>query len=277
MPIGFIGTGSMGRTLVEAFIRSKKLAPTELLVTNRTKPKAEKLAQDFPGIRVTSTCRELVQSVDCFFLCIKPKEFRAVLDEIKEKTKPSQIAISITSPVMIKDLEEWLPCKIAKVIPSINHCVGAGNALFIPGTRLQASDREWLWELFSAISRPMVIDECHTRVASDLASCGPAFLANLLQKMANAAVVETQLPQDVAHTLVTQMVLGTGKLLAEGRFTLESLQDRVAVPGGVTREGLNMLEQTTGPVFQELIRLTHNKYEEDIKLVKKSLSGVNQP
>ncbi|QKG84989.1 late competence protein ComER [Kroppenstedtia pulmonis] len=272
MAFGFIGTGSMGRNLIEAFIRSKKMRPSQILIHNRTRDKAEQLTRHFPGIRIMKNNRSLVAESNLFFLCIKPGEFRSVLDEIQDEVRREQIVVSITSPVMIRDLEEWLPAKIAKVIPSISHAVLSGNSLFIPGNRLTITDREELWDLFSGISQPVQIREEHARIASDLASCSPAFFAKLLEQWANAAVNETDIPKETAFILVNQMVQGLSRLLEEGDFTLQSLQERVAVPGGVTREGLHLLEQRVDPVFQELIRLTHTKYEKDIQKVQQSLN-----
>lgn len=271
MTHGVIGTGSMGRILVEAWIRSGKLQPSELLLSNRTRAKAERLADEFPGLRVAADNREVARKSDCFFLCVKPGEFRKVLEEIRDVIREEQIVVSITSPVMVRDLEEWLPAKVAKVVPSITNAVCSGNSLFIPGSRLNREDREQLWDLFSAISRPLLVDEEHTRIASDLACCGPAFLANLMEQMADAAVEETDLPREAAVSLVTRMAQGLGRLLTEGNFTLKSLQERVAVPGGITREGLHLLERDTGTLFHDLFRLTHDKYHEDINKVQQSL------
>lgn len=271
MTYGVIGTGSMGRILIEAWIRSGKLHPSEILVSNRTRAKAEHLAKEYPGLRVAADNREAVRESNCFFLCVKPGEFRKVLEEIQDVAREEQIAVSITSPVMVRDLEEWLPTRVAKVVPSITNAVYAGNSLFIPGSRLTQEDREKLWDLFSAISQPLFVNEQHTRIASDLACCAPAFLANLLQQLADAAVKETGIPRDSAFSLVTQMTQGLGRLLTEGGFTLESLQERVAVPGGITREGLDLLEKDSGSLFNDLFRLTHAKYHDDIEKVQQSL------
>ncbi|PTX64815.1 competence protein ComER [Melghirimyces profundicolus] len=271
MIYGFIGTGNMGRTLIEAFIRSGKLKPSELIISNRTKSKAEALAKSYPGLRLASDNRETVRNSDVFFLCIKPGEFRNVLDEIRDAVREDQIAVSITSPVMVADLEAWLSARIAKIIPSIANAACAGNSLFIPGSRLTRENRDHLRDLFGAISQPLMVEEVHTRVASDLACCAPAFMAHLMEKLADAAVEETGLPRETALSLVTRMAEGLGRLLTEGGFTLETLQERVAVPGGITREGLNLLQKDVGPVFNELIRLTHAKYEDDIEKVQNSL------
>ncbi|MNG18786.1 late competence protein ComER [compost metagenome] len=61
------------------------------------------------------------------------------------------------------------------------------------------------------------------------------------------------------------MTLGTGKLLTTGGFNPISLQKRVSVPGGITAEGLRILEKELCGVFSQVITATHAKYEEDIE------------
>jgi competence protein ComER len=172
---------------------------------------------------------------------------------------------------MIEDLERWLPCKIAKMIPSITNQVLSGTSLYIPGSRMTSQEQKWLHQLLSTISRPLRVDEEHTRIASDLASCAPAFLAKILEQMVQAAITRTGIPAEVAIPLVKQMTLGVGKLLTQGEFTFESLQQRVAVPGGITAEGLQLLDQELSGTFEKLFEITHEKYKEDIQKVKRLL------
>ncbi|MBA4493081.1 late competence protein ComER [Paenactinomyces guangxiensis] len=271
MKIGFIGTGSMGRTLVEAFIHAQTFLPSEIVISNRTQKTADQLAAAYPGIQVAHNNLELVQQVSCFFICVKPGEFRQVFEDILPGIKADQLAISITSPVMLEDLEKWLPCKVAKIIPSITNQVLCGSSLYIPGSRITPKEEQWLHQLLSTISNPLKVDERHTRISSDLASCAPAFLANILEQMVEAAVKKTGIPPETAAPLVAQMALGVGKLLTEGGFSLHSLQQRVSVPGGITAEGLELLEQELSPAFDKLFHITHAKYEEDVEKVKRSL------
>ena len=52
------------------------------------------------------------------------------------------------------------------------------------------------------------------------------------------------LPADMAGRLATAMVDGAGSLAADSEFTTDELADRVASPGGMTREGLNVLDES---------------------------------
>lgn len=272
MKVGMIGTGSMGRTLIEAWIRAGILQPEDLIISNRTRSKAELLAASYPGMQVAENNVHVVNKAQFLFLCIKPNDFPSVLSEVQHAVQPEHLVVSITSPVMIHDLERYLAGKVAKVIPSITHVALGGTSLLIPGSRLSAAEQQDLSRLFAAISTPLVIDEQYSRIASDLASCAPAFLANILEQIIDAAVEVTGLPQATAAQLVAQMVLGTGKLLTEEGFTLNHLQERVAVPGGITQEGLQLLSGEFAPLFDRLFRLTHTKYAQEVEQVRQSFS-----
>lgn len=268
MRVGFIGTGSMGSILIESFIQSEALMPEQIIASNRTFSKVQHLALQYPGIQAASTNIETAQAAKLLFLCVKPKEFRKVVEEIKAVVTSEQIVVSITSPVQVSQLENQLAAKISKVIPSITNYVCSGATLCIHGERMLEEDRVLLERLLEPISMPIRVAEEFTRVSSDLSSCGPAFLAFFVQKFVDAAVEDIGIPHEEATRLACEMVLGTGKLLTIGGFTPESLQQRVSVPGGITEDALRLLNVRLDGVFNELIETTHAKYAEDVEKVE---------
>ncbi|RIX54094.1 late competence protein ComER [Paenibacillus nanensis] len=273
MNVGFIGTGSMGTLLIEAFIASGALSPAEVAISNRTYAKAQALADRYPGMRAEFMNADVACGSDIVFLCVKPHEFIRVVEDIKPVVRPEQTIISITSPVLVSHLEGELNCKIAKIIPSITNKVWSGASLCIYGDKMEEADKKKLESLFAHISEPIRIAESYTRIVSDLSSCGPAFMAFLLQQFVDAAVKETGIPRKEAMEVASNMLLGTGLLLTEGRMTPEEVQARVAVPGGITAKALQLLRRETEGVFTALIRTTHDKYREDLLKVSSAFYG----
>ncbi len=268
MKAGFIGTGSMGSILIEALIRSESLRADSITISNRTKSKALDLADKFPGLSFAESNQEVVRSSEIVFICVKPLEYKKVIDEIQPELTPQQIVVSITSPVLIRHLEAKLPCKIAKMIPSITNYQLSGASLCMYGSRMSEADCDSLEALLKPISKPIRISEEFTRVISDLSSCGPAFLSFFMQKFIEAAVLKTGIPETEATALASEMLLGTGKLLTSGEFSPESLKQRVSVPGGITAEALKILEVNLEGVFEQLIETTHAKYHEDVEKIE---------
>jgi competence protein ComER len=273
MNVGFIGTGTMGSLLIEAFIASCALTPEQVAISNRTFAKAQALADRYSGMRAEKTNADAARGCDIIFLCIKPHEFKKVVDDLKPVIRPHQIVVSITSPVLISHLEGELDCKIAKVIPSITNYVWSGASLCIYGQTMQEEDKAQLESLLSHISEPLQIDESYTRIVSDLSSCGPAFISFLLEQFVDAAVDETGIGREEALRVASAMLLGTGLLLTEGGLTPADVQERVAVPGGITAKALSLLRRETDGVFNQLIRTTHSKFKEDLKKVSNSFIG----
>ncbi|WP_148928520.1 late competence protein ComER [Paenibacillus methanolicus] len=273
MNIGFIGVGSMGSLLIDAFVATGALDPSQITVSNRTFAKAVSLAVRHPGLNAVPSNAEAASGRDIIFLCVKPHEYKKVIDELRHGLQPHQLLVSITSPVLLNQLEDCLPCKIAKVIPSITNYVHEGATLCMFGTRVEPADRKRLLDLLAYISDPLEIEECHTRIVSDLSSCGPAFIAFVLQKFIDAAVEETGIDRAQATAIASAMLHGTGKLLTEGEMTPEQLQQRVAVPGGITAKALALLHKELEGVFNGVVRTTHAKYEEDLVVVHDLLYG----
>lgn len=265
MNVGFIGIGSMGQMLVESFIKMNALRPHQIIAANRTYEKAERLAAAYPGLQAVPTNAQAAVASDLIFLCIKPRDYKCVIDDIRPCLNPAQIIVSITSPVLIRQLEEHLPCKVAKMIPSITNYVCSGVTLTMYGQRMEPQDRDLLEKLLQQISKPLQVSEQFTRICSDLSSVGPAFLAYFIEQFINAAVIYTGIPRDEATRLASEMALGTGLLLTSGGFTPEALRERVTVPGGITEEALRMLSLDLDGTFERLIRTTHNKYQEELE------------
>ncbi|MEK5407563.1 late competence protein ComER [Paenibacillus polymyxa] len=278
MKVGFIGTGSMGSLLIESFIHSDALKPQQILASNRTYSKVAELARRYPGLHAAQSNRETAAESDILFICVKPLESKTVTDEIRNVITEEQIVVSITSPVQIRILEHALKAKVSKIIPSITHQIGSGASLCIHGNRITEEDRSLLEELMSHISRPIRVKESHTRITSDFSSCGPAFLAFFMDQWIQAAVQATGIDRTELCALAGEMIIGTGKLLTEGGMTPAELQARVAVPGGITAEALALLDISLHSVFPELIRVTHNKYEEDMQKIDASfgLKPINR-
>lgn len=271
MKIGLIGTGTMGGMLAHSFVQSAARTADQVVLFNRTPEKAHAIAAHHHGMQVAVSIKQLVEQCSILFICVKPLEYKSVLDQLRGIVTEQQIVVTITSPVSIAQLETALPAKIAKLIPSITNSLHGGVALYCFGERITSDDRTHLLDLFRGLGLPLEINERHTRIASDLSSCGPAFLSLLLELWCQAAVTRTGLNAGAARQMIGEMVSGLGRLLTDGDVTPREIIAKVAVPGGITATGLECLGERCADMFQELTELTHQKFAEDCLHVEQSL------
>ncbi|MBO8156015.1 MAG: late competence protein ComER [Bacillaceae bacterium] len=272
MKWGIIGTGNMGKVLIHAFINSGVTDPGHVYIHNRTLSKAFDLKTDYPDINVCPTPEKVVSMCDIIFICVKPLDVFPLVRKIRPKLKKEQCVISITSPISVRQLEEELPCQTARIIPSITNRGLNGVTLLSFGDRIEQNLKEYLIQSCKLFSRPVIIDDSITRVASDIVSCGPAFLSFLIQAMIQAACEETDIDYDSAMELAQEMIVGYGKLMEKGYYTLENLEKKVTVKGGVTGAGIEVLEKEVGDMFHRMFQATHQKYYDDQDKILDQLS-----
>jgi competence protein ComER len=262
MKVGIIGTGNMGKVIIEAFIESKAISPSNLNMTNRTLKKAKEI-QEKNGGHVMNSNEEVIRSSDIIFICVKPHDVHHVIEENIESFTGDKCVVSITSPVSVDQLQSILPCSCARFIPSITNRALSGVSLLTFGSQCSEDWKQELTKLAKHVSTPVGIEEGVTRVASDIVSCGPAFFSYLTQRFIDAAVEVTEIDSETATVLASEMLVGLGELLKKDIYTLPALQEKVCVKGGVTGKGIAVMEKELGEVFEKLFQATQEKFEED--------------
>ncbi|MBO8164153.1 MAG: late competence protein ComER [Brevibacillus sp.] len=271
MQVGFVGTGSMGSILIESLLSAHALLPANLIIFNRTPSKAARLAERHPGITVAESNAEVARKSDWLILCVKPLEYRQAIAQFEDQLQERHLLVTITSPVQLSELESTVPCPVVRAVPSITNAAQSGLTLIEFGSRVTDEQKHAVFSLFAQISNPLVIQERFLRIASDISSCGPAFISYVLQQMIEAAVEETGISREAATFLTTQMMIGFAELLRQEVFSLPALQERVCVPGGITGEGLAALAKGIPGVFNDVFRRTHAKFAEDQELMSRHL------
>jgi pyrroline-5-carboxylate reductase len=98
-----------------------------------------------------------------------------------------------------------------------------------------------LVELMRPLGSPEWVDEAEFDLVTALAGSGPAFVYRFIDALASAAA-QLGLPREQADRLALTMVEGAAALAAGSAESPGKLADRVASKGGMTREGLDVLD-----------------------------------
>jgi competence protein ComER len=273
--VGFVGTGNMGRILIESFIESGAIRPSFIYMTNRTQAKAVAINEIYPDTNMMESAEDVVNRSDLVFICVKPIDIHPLLKKLEHLLSSNKCIISITSPISVEQLESLVQCQVARAIPSITNRAFSGVSLITYGNSCHKDTQRSIEELFEQISNPVQIEDDITRVSSDIVSCGPAFFSYLLQQFVDGAVSETNITKDQAVLLASEMIVGMGKLLETEIYTLPTLQEKVCVKGGVTGKGIKVLEEEVGDMFKKLFHVTHEKYYEDIEEVSVQFNKIS--
>lgn len=263
MKVGFVGLGSMGSMLVRALLQAQALSPEDVFAANRSPQKLAALTAEFPGIHPAS-CRELAARCDLIFLCVKGGDLPTVLAQMDSELYPGQLLVTTANVITNKMLEDRVPCRFAKLIPSITQEIGAGITLLMYGSRITEDDRKTLEELLGRIGRVAVILESQARPAISLTSGAPALLAYWMQSMVEEAVRNNpELSPEMALRMVQETAAATLDLMEKKGMTPKDVADRVAVPGGMTALSIEILRRALPQAWQTIFQETAAKEEKD--------------
>jgi pyrroline-5-carboxylate reductase len=256
---GFIGCGNMGGVLLKSLLHRGALNQREVVVSTRTRSKLDELVSQYPWLEVTGNV-ELSKKCSRIFICVKTAEARGVVKEISHNLDGVHL-ISICAGLEIKNLAKVFPGKITKVIPTLTSEVNAGVSLVCHNDLVGDEDRDYIHKILGRISTVKVIGENNFEVCADLTSCAPAFIASIFREFMNAGVRHGNLSVGEAFEMVVPTLYGTAKLLHEKQTGFEEIITKVATNGGISAEGLKVLDRELPTLFDELFEATLSKHE----------------
>lgn len=253
----------MGAMLVRALLGAAHPVEEEIWASNRSQEKLEDLSVLFARLR-TGTSLELARNCNTLFLCVRPEDTARAIEELRPALSPEHLLVLITNVVELDSLAAAVPCRTAKVIPSYAQFVRSGVSLLISGPRCRPADRSYLRDLLERVSRTYQVTEAQARSATDVVSCGPAFLAHFCMEWAAAAhEIQPDIPLADFEMLVWETVRAAADLPRAGVAVREIL-DEVSTPGGMTYEGLQVMDSVLPPMWREVMRRTAER-ERDLR------------
>jgi pyrroline-5-carboxylate reductase len=236
--LGFIGAGAMGGAIIRGLAAGA--AAREDLIYYDPDPRQRKRMDEL-GVQAARDQAEVMQA-RVVVLAVKPQVMPAVLESLRAQAGPGHLFISIAAGITLKTLESALPqARVSRTMPNPPTLVGAGMAALAPGSRATPDDVDLALELFAAVGRAVVVEECLLDAVTGLSGSGPAYVAVFIEALTDGGV-KMGLPRHLALLLAAQTVIGAARLCLEEEMHPGVLKDLVTSPGGTTITGLHVLE-----------------------------------
>ena len=241
MRLGFIGFGNMARALAEGLLRKGALTAEEMGACARDFAKLQRNTQQ-SGIRAFERAADLVAFADTVVVAVKPHQVEEALAPLRDALH-GKCVVSVAAGWCFDDYERLLAPGTHHLSTIPNTPVSVGEGIIVCERRHSLSDAEWqaVRELFGRIGLVPTVDTAQLSAAGTICGCGPAFIALSIEALADAAV-KHGIARDEAYRMVSQMVVGTGRLQLESGEHPGRLKDQVCSPGGTTIEGVASLQ-----------------------------------
>ena len=273
MKIAIIGAGNMGGSIARGLAKGSLIDDSDIIVSNPSAGKLEKLKKEFPGISITNSNVEAATGADIVILAVKPWFMEPVMRELKLKSK--QILISVAAGISFEELAHYVVAPemaMFRLIP--NTAISELESMTLVAARNTNDEQDkFILRLFSEMGTVMLIPEDKIAAATALTSCGIAYVLKYVQAAMQAGIEMGLRPKD-AMQMIAQSLKGAAALI-QNNDTHPSVEiDKVTTPGGITIKGINELEHNGFTIELLIIKIRTTCMNEQIKQIAERLRGL---
>lgn len=196
------------------------------------------------GVRVTTEWPASLPAETTVLLGMKPYQLADVAANLAPLVGGSTRLISILAGTSLAELRRQFPevRDVIRAMPNLPVGIGQGVTALHAGPLVSVEAREAVDVMTSRLGlAEWVADENLFNEVTALSGCGPAFLFRFVDALARAGEA-IGLPADQSARMALATVQGSANMAAVGTESPAIMADRVASPGGMTREGLNVLD-----------------------------------
>ncbi|MFN4038071.1 MAG: pyrroline-5-carboxylate reductase family protein [Erythrobacter sp.] len=199
---------------------------------------------------------------DAVLLGFKPQQLAALGPGLAGVCGPGVMIHSLLAGITLAQLATAFPqaCAHVRVMPNLAARINK-SPVILAESGLDSAGRESAFALYDTLGTALwLADEAQFDLVTALAGSGPGFVYRFIDALA-AAAGKLGLERSLADRLALAMVEGAASLAAHADADPATLADRVASPGGMTREGLNVLDDNRALItlLTATLRATRDK------------------
>lgn len=230
----------MGEALIAGLIDGG-IDVEALSVAEADPERRRSLEAQFPELRVVPSAAWALPEADVAVVAVKPGDVASVLNGALEALGSDTLVLSIAAGITIGGLEAAAPGRpVVRAMPNTPAVVRKGAAAISGGRHATDQHLALAERILGAVGTVVRVPEYQLDAVTGLSGSGPAYVFLVAEAMIEAGVL-TGLSRDTSTALVTQTLLGSATLLANGSTATE-LREAVTSPGGTTAAGLRALE-----------------------------------
>jgi pyrroline-5-carboxylate reductase len=229
---------------LRAILDSEIIAKENILISNRTERKLQKVAEEFQ-VTPASTNEHLIDECGVVIIGVKPQDLYQAIEPIASSFHEDHIVISLAAGVDLQSLQRLITGtkKILRVMPNTAAKIKR-SLVGYTATDAARPHLAWIEELLSTMGYVVEVDDDDQLEAITVASSsGIGFLLEMMIYW-QEWLEEHGLDAQISRKITTQVFAGAA-LLAEGteNTSFEELQRKVTSQKGVTAAGLESIRE----------------------------------
>lgn len=252
MKYGFIGFGNLAQAIYKGLKNENEIAFACV-----TKGESDCEIQRFETVEALATFADVI------WICVKPVDVPAVLEELRHADLATKMLVSPVAGKSISFIEGIVGADktIARIMPNLAVAYGKSVTAYVDNSESEITKRvkEDLLKLGKLVELP----ERHFDLFTAIFGSGPAFLLEVLG-VYQKKTLELGLSEEMAGELLEGLADGTMTYFrANTDKNVSELTGQIASKGGVTEAGLNVLRgKNLVGLLEEVLEASREKSEE---------------
>lgn len=236
-PLVLVGCGNMAGSILSRWLDCG-LAPALVTIVDPARTEAP------AGTRLLATLPDSLPEGAIVQLGFKPQQFGQIAPGLRPVLRPGMIVLSMLAGVTVDLLRGALgdAPAIVRMMPNTPVALGKGVCALFTHPQTSVGERDEAAALLAPLGLVEWLEhEDQFNLVTALSGCGPAFLFRFIDALGGAAR-ELGMEADQAARFALGTVEGAAALAALSNQSPAALAEAVASPGGMTREGLDVLD-----------------------------------
>lgn len=264
-PLLLVGCGNMAGSILSRWLEAG-LKPSLVTVVD---PGRKTMHE---GITLLSELPGTLPADAVILLGIKPQLLPDVAPSLAPLLLGGKVIISMLAGVTLESLRGALGegADFIRIMPNTPVALGKGVCALYADELTDDDAKSMAQGLLAPLGLvEWMTDEAQFNLITALTGCGPAFVFRFIDMMAQAAS-ELGLEQEQALRLALATAEGASALAVSAGVDPATLADRVASKGGMTREGLDVMDQNDrlAMLMTDTLRAARDRGAELEKLAK---------
>jgi len=282
--IGFIGYGNIGKMVINNILEFNIFDSHEIIISNRTISKLDELKEDYPSITITDDNKYLAKNSNKIFVFVETPQFKEIINEIFLAIGENTHIVHVCAGLSFDNISKIYKGSISQVIPSIASSFNEkynfeklGVTLISHNKNTSNENKEFVEKIFNRFSYieimgDFTVVEFENRlssansleIATILASCGPAFVSLMIDKLADVVNLksENNWGRDKSKEIIIKTLLGTLIQIDTKNLTTNEIITGTATKKGITEIGLNYLGDNFDELANGIFDILLKRYDE---------------
>lgn len=236
------GCGNMGFALLKGWIAAGAAEPAAVSVVEPNDVLRQRAAALGVGACADATELPAGLAPRMVLFAVKPQVMSAVVPQYR-RFSGSATFVSIAAGTPIRTIEGILGsgAAVLRCMPNTPAQIGKGMLVTCANARVKPDEAAFVERLLATSGAvTSVEDERLMDAVTAVSGSGPAYVFHFIECLTTAAM-NAGLPEETAHLLAKQTVMGAGALAAESTETPARLREQVTSPNGTTAAALAVL------------------------------------